>query len=36
MKGTIKRIEDLMSDAEVGVSNLRCRLTHASKREIML
>ncbi len=33
MKGAIKRIEELMSDAEVEVTDLRCRLSHASERK---
>ena len=30
MKGAIKRIEELMTDAEVEVTHLRHRITHAS------
>ncbi len=32
MKGAIKRIEELMADADVEVTGLRCRLSHAVKR----
>ena len=32
MEGAIKRIEELMADAEVEVTDLRCRLSHALKR----
>jgi DNA-binding transcriptional MerR regulator len=32
MKGAIKRIEELMVDAEVEVTDLRCRLSHDLKR----
>lgn len=32
MKGAIKRIEELMADANVEVTSLRCRLSHALKR----
>ena len=32
MKGAIKRIEELIADANVEVTSLRCRLSHDSKR----
>lgn len=34
MKGAIKRIEELMADAKIEVTGLRCRLADASKKEV--
>jgi len=35
LNGAIKRVEELMSDAEAEITDLRRRLAHVSKKEIL-